>query len=44
MTMSEAIIKVEDLLRRDEGLAKEVALMERHLTEKRKKRYLISVA
>ena len=44
MTMSEAIIKVEDLLRRDEGLAKKLRLMEMHLTEKRKKKYLISVA
>lgn len=44
MTMSEAIINVENLLRSDKGLAKKVELMERHLTEKRKKKYLISVA
>jgi hypothetical protein len=44
MTMSEAIINVENLLRSDEGLAKKVELMERHLTERRKKKYLISVA
>jgi hypothetical protein len=42
--MSEAIINVENLLRSDEGLAKKVELMERHLTERRKKKYLISVA
>ena len=44
MTMSEAIINVGNLLRSDGGLAKKVELMERHLTERRKKKYLISVA
>lgn len=44
MTISQAIINVEDLLRRDEGLTKEVALMERHLIRKRKKKYLLSIA
>jgi prephenate dehydrogenase len=43
MTMSQAIIKVEDLLQRGEDLAKRVSVMESHLTEKRKRKYLISI-
>jgi chromosomal replication initiation ATPase DnaA len=44
MTISQGITKVEDLLRRDEGLARKIGLIERALVGKGRKKYFISNA
>jgi chromosomal replication initiation ATPase DnaA len=44
MTISQGITKVEDLLRREEGLARKIGLIERDLIGKGKKKYFISNA
>ena len=44
MTISEAIIRVEHRIQEDEKLAKRIDLLEKNLTKRRKKKYLISVA
>lgn len=44
MTISEAIIRVEHRIHEDVELAKRIDLLEKNLTKRRKKKYLISVA
>ena len=44
MTISQAIIKVEGLLQKDADLARKLSVIERNLIEKRKEKYLISIA
>ncbi len=44
MTISGAIIKVEDQIQRDGALAKRIGLLERDLIKGRRKKYLITVA
>jgi len=44
VTIGEAIIKVEDLLRRDSSFEKELTRMGENLIKGRKRKYRISVA
>jgi len=44
VTIEEAIIKVEDLLRRDSSFEKELTRMGKNLIKGRKRKYRISVA
>jgi len=44
MTISQAIIKLEDLIQRDKDLGKTIQSLESNLKKKGVKRYLITIA
>jgi len=43
MTIGEAIMKVEDLLKRDKSFEKALKIMEENLVKRKKRKYRVSV-